>query len=249
MVTKICIGCKKEKSTDDFYKKNCSPDGVGSYCKPCDSIKRKKHYYEKPEKHKEYRKNYYLNNKEELKAYGFEYRKSHKEEIKIKKAIYYKNNKHIIKQYVSNNIERIRELKRINNKKNKHTINKYYLNRRKNDHIYAITHRIRNLIRMSLHRNGYSKKSKTQSILGCDFDFFMKHIGNQFKDGMTWNNRGEWHLDHIIPISSAKTEEEIIKLNHYGNFQPLWAKENILKSDTMPEQDVIDRITKLSEHN
>lgn len=208
MATKICIGCKEEKSTNDFYKKNCSPDKVGSYCKPCDSVKRKKHYYEKPEKHKEYRKNYYLNN-----------------------------------------IERVRELKRLNNKKNRHTINKYHLNRRKNDPVYAITHRLRNLIRMSLHRNGYSKKSKTQSILGCDFDFFIKHIESQFKDGMTWDNRGEWHLDHIIPMASAKTEEEIIKLNHYSNFQPLWAKDNILKSDTMPEQDVIDKITKLSEQN
>ena len=48
---------------------------------------------------------------------------------------------------------------------------------------------------------------------------------------MSWDNRIEWHLDHIIPISLATTEEEIIKLNHYTNFQPLWAEENIRKGN------------------
>ena len=57
------------------------------------------------------------------------------------------------------------------------------------------------------------------------------HLGNKFREGMSWDNYGEWHLDHIIPISSANTEEEIIKLNHYTNFQPLWAIDNIKKGN------------------
>ena len=48
---------------------------------------------------------------------------------------------------------------------------------------------------------------------------------------MTFENHGEWHLDHIKPISLAKSEEEIIELNHYTNFQPLWAKDNLSKSN------------------
>jgi hypothetical protein len=48
---------------------------------------------------------------------------------------------------------------------------------------------------------------------------------------MSWENQGEWHLDHIMPISLAKTEEEVIKLNHYTNFQPLWAEDNVRKSN------------------
>jgi 5-methylcytosine-specific restriction endonuclease McrA len=50
-----------------------------------------------------------------------------------------------------------------------------------------------------------------------------------FKEGMTWENHGEWHIDHIIPISKAKTAEEIYKLNHYTNLQPLWKRENLCK--------------------
>ncbi len=46
---------------------------------------------------------------------------------------------------------------------------------------------------------------------------------------MTWENKTLWHLDHIVPVSVAKTEQEIIKLNHYTNFRPLWAKENLAK--------------------
>jgi hypothetical protein len=53
---------------------------------------------------------------------------------------------------------------------------------------------------------------------------------------MTLENHGEWHLDHIIPLASATTEEEIIKLNHYTNFQPLWAEENLSKGDRIIEQ-------------
>ena len=48
---------------------------------------------------------------------------------------------------------------------------------------------------------------------------------------MNWDNAGKWHLDHIIPISSAKNEEDIIKLNHYTNFQPLWAIDNLTKGN------------------
>jgi hypothetical protein len=74
------------------------------------------------------------------------------------------------------------------------------------------------------------KKGKhTEDILGETFDNVRLHIEKQFKDGMSWDNFGEWHIDHIIPLSSGKNEEEIIKLNHYTNLQPLWAEENLAK--------------------
>jgi len=85
-----------------------------------------------------------------------------------------------------------------------------------------------------LKRYGYTKKSKTFEILGCDYETFKKHIESQFIDGMSWENRNEWHVDHIIPVSSAKDEGEMILLNHYLNLQPLWATDNLSKGSKLP---------------
>ena len=78
---------------------------------------------------------------------------------------------------------------------------------------------------------GYTKISRTHEILDCSFEFFKKYIEDQFIEGMTWENHGDWHLDHKIPISWSKTEADVIKLNHFSNFQPLWACDNIYKSN------------------
>ena len=75
------------------------------------------------------------------------------------------------------------------------------------------------------------KKNKTFEIVGCTPEFLKEHLEKQFVDGMTWENRGEWHIDHKIPLSSAKTEEELYKLCHYANLQPLWAEENLKKGN------------------
>jgi hypothetical protein len=76
-----------------------------------------------------------------------------------------------------------------------------------------------------------SKTNKTFEIVGCTPEFLKEHLEKQFVDGMTWENRGEWHIDHKIPLSSAKTEEELYKLCHYTNLQPLWAEENLKKGN------------------
>ena len=92
------------------------------------------------------------------------------------------------------------------------------------------------LIRTSFNKKGYSKKSKTSKILGIDYEGFHKYIEDQFIDGMSWENKGLWELDHKVPISLAKTEEDMIKLNHYTNFQPLWIEDNRSKSNKiLPE--------------
>ena len=77
----------------------------------------------------------------------------------------------------------------------------------------------------------FQKKTKTYCILGCSFEEFKTHIEHQFKDGMSWENYGKWEYDHITPVSWAITEDEIVKLNHYSNLQPLWREENIAKSN------------------
>ena len=76
-----------------------------------------------------------------------------------------------------------------------------------------------------------TKKNKTFEIVGCTPIELKEHLEKQFVSGMTWENRNLWHIDHIIPLSSAKTEEELYKLCHYTNLQPLWAEENLKKSN------------------
>jgi hypothetical protein len=88
---------------------------------------------------------------------------------------------------------------------------------------------IRSLIKNSFFYKKYSKKTKTYKILGCSYGDFKTHIESQWEEWMNWDNYGRynreenygWDFDHIIPLSSVNTEEEIIKLNHYSNIQPL----------------------------
>ena len=82
-----------------------------------------------------------------------------------------------------------------------------------------------------LKSNNITKKNKTFDIVGCSPEFLKEHLEKQFISGMTWENRNEWHIDHIIPLSSAKTEDELYKLCHYTNLQPLWAEDNLKKSN------------------
>ena len=89
---------------------------------------------------------------------------------------------------------------------------------------------INQLIMNGVRRYIIDKRGKSyEDILGETFDNVRLHIEKQFIDGMSWSNFGEWHIDHIVPLSSGKNQDEWVKLNHYKNLQPLWAKENLQK--------------------
>ncbi len=70
--------------------------------------------------------------------------------------------------------------------------------------------------------------------MGTSIENVKRNLESQFQPGMNWENYGKWHVDHIVPLASAKSKEELEKLYHYTNLQPLWAADNIRKSDTMP---------------
>ncbi len=79
---------------------------------------------------------------------------------------------------------------------------------------------------------GSSKSKKSLEYIGCDAAFLRSHLENQFKDGMTWENQGEWHIDHIVPIMyNNPSLEEVIERLHYTNLQPMWAADNIAKGN------------------
>jgi hypothetical protein len=96
-------------------------------------------------------------------------------------------------------------------------------------------HQVSTTIRESFRVMGFVKNSSAEKILCCSFEQFKKHIESQFLQGMSWENRCLWHLDHIMPVSMAKTPDEILRLNHYRNFRPMWAADNIRKSNKTPE--------------
>ena len=82
----------------------------------------------------------------------------------------------------------------------------------------------------------HNKEFKSQEYIGCDFATFKEHIESQFQEGMTWDNHGEWHIDHIVPIKYKEdgkdpTLEESIERLHWTNTQPLWASDNIAKGN------------------
>jgi hypothetical protein len=97
------------------------------------------------------------------------------------------------------------------------------------DPAYRFKQSVRNNVFNAIRKNGYKKSKKTEEILGCTLDYFRQHIESQFSDGMSFENHGEWHIDHIVPLSTAKTEEDVLRLNHYSNLRPLWALDNLRK--------------------
>lgn len=147
---------------------------------------------------------------------------SHKNECKTCAKNYRDKNKAYFLHYRQNNKERKKELNRINQKERKQI-----------DPLFKLRVSIRTNIKNTFKRgkNQYRKHARTETILGCTIEEFIKYIESKFTEGMTLSNHGQWHLDHIYPVSLASSQEEIVRLNHYTNFQPLWAEENILKGN------------------
>ena len=118
----------------------------------------------------------------------------------------------------------------------------YEKKRMENDPLYNVSRTVRNLIKCSIYHKGFTKNSRTFEILGCTYEEFKEHIESRWEDWMNWDNYGlyngkencGWEYDHIIPVSSAKCEEDIYKLNHYSNIQPLCSYVNrCVKRDNM----------------
>lgn len=101
------------------------------------------------------------------------------------------------------------------------------------DELYNFTHRIRNLTKNSIRKSGYSKDSKTFSILGVSYEALLEYLWTNFEKNYGISRNGvslkELHIDHIIPISSANSKEDVLKLSHFSNLQFLFAKDNLSK--------------------
>lgn len=216
---KKCANCKEEKLITNFNKKKASKDGLQPLCKSCAN---------------ERNSQYYQHNQEKLRQQSSERRKTNTGYIKEKNKEWRRNNPNYNKKWREDNLEHIKEYTKEWHASNPEYQKEYLKNRRDTDPIHKIIGNLRNLVGQSFKRackGIFRKRTRTQKILGCDFNFFIEYISSKFTESMTLENYGEWELDHIIPVSIATNEEEVLKLNHYTNLQPLWKKDNRKKSN------------------
>jgi hypothetical protein len=151
------------------------------------------------------------------------------------------------RKYYKNNTTDIAEKKTVYRKNNWDYIlnrqKKYTKKRKQEDPIFQLSINLRGRIKAYLKCKGISGRlsKSTQEMVGCSPKELREYIENKFVDGMSWDNYGAkgWHLDHIIPLCSANTKEEAIKLNHHTNFQPLWATDNLKKGGRMIDSPLI----------
>jgi hypothetical protein len=198
---------------------------------------------------KDYSAKYYAENKEKLKDYAKDYAAKKRKESREAKAKHRLENpdQYIKTTWKQRNPEKAKAHRAKWYEKHKE-INKVRYprtdamrlakqvrkkQRKIEDPVYAMAERLRNRLFIVFKLRGFKKQSRTEKMLGCTFKQFTKHIEKQFADGMSWDNRGEWHLDHIIPLSCATTVEGLEKLSRYTNIRPLWAADNLLKSNNL----------------
>ena len=211
----MCGNCKQMKPIELFSKCGTAWDGLTSACKDC----QKYHRESKSEHYKKYRQdnkkriaenhaNWYTKNKERVIKYVKEHRQCKKEHYRL----YRQSEK--CKQYR-------REWKN----------NKYA-----SSAAYRTKAMIRARIREVLKKGG--KSESTIKYIGCTIEQLMCHLEKQFDEYMTWQNQGHWHIDHKIPCNAFDTSNiaEATAMWHYKNLQPMWAKDNILKSDHYDEE-------------
>ena len=119
----------------------------------------------------------------------------------------------------------------MNNPDAARTMDREYMRKRlKGDLNFRILQNLRHRIYDTVKKG--KKSARTMELIGCSFEIFREHIQSKFKRGMTWDNYGEWHIDHIRPCASfdlADPEQQKICFN-WTNLQPLWAMENYKKN-------------------
>lgn len=106
---------------------------------------------------------------------------------------------------------------------------RYVTNRCRTDIQFRLSMYLRNRLRTALKKN--IRCGSAVRDLGCTLDELRVHLESLFKPGMTWDNHGKWHIDHIVPLCSfdLTDREQLLKACHYTNLQPLWSEENLSK--------------------
>lgn len=205
MENKKCIKCEITKDLSCFTRDNKLTSGYRSKCKSCLNEEQTIRRLNNIDKYKATRKKYYEANIEKMRAEKVEYYKNNKEA----KALY-------DIEYREKNKERIAAYKKKWDKKKTET-----------DIVYKIKKNLRRRVHHAL--NGDTKSQATMNLLGCTPEYFKEYIESLFLEGMSWDNYGEWHIDHILPcftfdLSIPEQQEQCF---HYSNQRPLWKTDNL----------------------
>ena len=187
------------------------------------------------------RKAYRQEHRDEFRERDKEYARTHKEQIQKRYKEWAKANAERLaeysKQYRTANAEVISEKRRIRDRKNRKKITQYYINKRNTDPLFKLSTQARGLIRASLARRGYKKDTHTYEILGCDYETLWEHLKQTWLDnyGTEWNGE-PYHIDHIIPLATANSEQEVKDLCYYKNLQLLKPRDNLVKNKSLEWQ-------------
>ena len=199
---KVCSKCKIEKDFVCFHKHKRRNDGYREICKVCRKIETKKYLDNNRIILSEKKKKYYLNNKDKINSKNREINK-----------VWYQLNK-------ENKLKYLKNWYRLNPGYNTN----YHKNRRNTDILFRIITNVRRRTNLFLKQKNNSLN--TTELIGVDYNSFKEYFEKLFDEKMSWENYGEWEVDHIVPLSSAKTKEEIYELAKYTNLQPLWKIDN-----------------------
>lgn len=243
MKKKICSKCGIEKEFCEFHKSIRSNDGYRERCKECRKVDTTLYYQNNTNKIKEIITKYRKNNPEKVKEGLKQYRVKNSDELNKNKRIWSKslNGKKSKQKYYLNNSEKVKKNVSEYNKKNPDISKNRRKTKKWKDYmkVYKKEHRFKNphiylwriTLRNTLKRIGTNKECKTNELLGYSASQLKEHIQKQFVDGMSWDNWGEWHIDHIKPVSKFDKSEKITIINSLNNLQPLWAVDNLRKSN------------------
>ena len=201
---KKCARCHETKDLIDFRVDKNTQDGITSYCKTCKQ---------------QYGREWSKKNQKKKRELGREWRKKNQKKILEYGRKWYKKNQ-----------KKLQELGRKWYKKNQKKIQVGQTilrrNKRRNNLQYRLACNLR--ARLWAAMRNIKKNKPTKEFLGCSMEDLKAHLENQFSTGMSWDNYGKWHLDHIKPCCSFDlTDIEQQKVCfHYTNLQPLWAIDN-----------------------
>lgn len=181
-------------------------------------------------KDKEYREQ----NKERLRVYFKDNYQKNKEEILERKRRYYEktseHHKVVMKRYNDTHKEERRARDLLNKEEIREYDRKYHKNKMETDTQYRLRRVLRSRLSSAL-RGKATKTKKTLELLGCPIPELKTHLESQFVEGMTWDNYGEWHIDHIKPCASydLSDPDQQKECFNFSNLQPLWAYDNMSK--------------------